>query len=298
MLKQLLVILFSEVSNAHFTDDFNTWLKEVYGSDVQTTLNRADLGRMGSFGGKQYRDQMLTNDPIVFVHGVSNTAGEQPFIGASYFLASGYDWSELYATTYANGAEGNPMQWAKYTMNCKYVKQIRGLIVAVRLYTGRAVDVIAYSLGVPVARKAILGGLCVDTKENLGNPLTSSIDTFVGIAGPNHGVMLKFGFASVPVCIFNLIPICNQNTGLFSGICPLESSFLKDINSVIGYEGKNIFTIYSKGDQLVGYNICGKITSQITGQHGEKVYNKKDHNETFRDSLPVQLQMILHHIVI
>ncbi|VIO94639.1 Lipase family protein [Brugia malayi] len=298
MLKQLLVILFSEVSNAHFTDDFNTWLMEVYGSDVQTTLNRADLGRMGSFGGKQYRDQMLTNDPIVFVHGVSNTAGEQPFIGASYFLAFGYDWSELYATTYANGAEGNPMQWAKYTMNCKYVKQIRGLIVAVRLYTGRAVDVIAYSLGVPVARKAILGGLCVDTKENLGNPLTSSIDTFVGIAGPNHGVMLKFGFASVPVCIFNLIPICNQNTGLFSGICPLESSFLKDINSVIGYEGKNIFTIYSKGDQLVGYNICGKITSQITGQHGEKVYNKKDHNETFRDSLPVQLQMILHHIVI
>nr|CTP81523.1 BMA-LIPS-9 [Brugia malayi] len=262
MLKQLLVILFSEVSNAHFTDDFNTWLMEVYGSDVQTTLNRADLGRMGSFGGKQYRDQMLTNDPIVFVHGVSNTAGEQPFIGASYFLAFGYDWSELYATTYANGAEGNPMQWAKYTMNCKYVKQIRGLIVAVRLYTGRAVDVIAYSLGVPVARKAILGGLCVDTKENLGNPLTSSIDTFVGIAGPNHGVMLK------------------------------------DINSVIGYEGKNIFTIYSKGDQLVGYNICGKITSQITGQHGEKVYNKKDHNETFRDSLPVQLQMILHHIVI
>lgn len=36
--------------------------------------------------------------------------------------------------------------------------QVRALIVAVRLYTGRAVDVIAFSLGVPVSRKAILGG--------------------------------------------------------------------------------------------------------------------------------------------
>lgn len=36
--------------------------------------------------------------------------------------------------------------------------QVRALIVATRLYTGRAVDVIAFSLGVPVSRKAILGG--------------------------------------------------------------------------------------------------------------------------------------------
>ncbi|EFO24697.1 lipase [Loa loa] len=298
MLKQLMVLLYFEEINAYFTNDFNIWLMEFYGSDVQATLNRADLGWMGSFGGKQYQNQTLARDPIVFVHGVSNTAGEQPFIGASYFLASGYDWSELYATTYANGAEGNPTQWAKYTMNCKYVKQVRGLIVAVHLYTGRAVDVIAYSLGVPVARKAILGGLCVDTRENLGGPLTSSIDTFVGIAGPNHGVMPKVGFASLPACAFNLMPICNQNTGLFSGICPLESAFLKDINSAAGYEGRYIFTIYSKADQFVGYNICGKITSQITGQNDEKVYDKKDHDKTFNDSLPVQLQMVLHHVVI
>lgn len=31
----------------------------------------------------------------------------------------------------------------------------------------------------------------MDTKENLGGRLTNSIDTFIGIAGPNHGVMLK-----------------------------------------------------------------------------------------------------------
>ncbi|VBB34789.1 unnamed protein product [Acanthocheilonema viteae] len=191
MLKHPLILLFCELINAYFTNDFNTWLIEYYGSNIQATLNRAELGRSGSFGGKQYRNQRLTKDPIIFVHGVSNTAGEQPFIGAQYFIASGYNWSELYATTYANGAQGNPTQWTSYTMDCRYVKQVRGLIVSVRLYTGRAVDVIAYSLGVPVARKAILGGLCVDTRENLGGPLTNAIDTFVGIAGPNHGVMLK-----------------------------------------------------------------------------------------------------------
>ncbi|CAG9530025.1 unnamed protein product [Cercopithifilaria johnstoni] len=298
MLKQQLILLFCEVINAYFTNDFNIWLKKFYGSDVQATLNRADLGRMGSFGGKLYRNQRLTKDPVIFVHGVSNTAGEQPLIGAKYFIASGYDLSELYATTYANGAQGNPTQWTKYTMDCKYVKQIRGLIVAVRLYTGRAVDIIAYSLGVPIARKAILGGLCVDTKENLGSPLTSSIDTFVGIAGPNHGVMLKIGAVNIPACVFTLVPICNQNNGLFSGICPLESAFLQDINSIKGYEGRYIFTIYSKNDQFVGYNVCGKITSQIAGQHGEKVYMEKDHDKTFIDSLPIQLQMILHHTVI
>lgn len=38
--------------------------------------------------------------------------------------AFGYDWSELYATTYANGSQGSLTQWAKYTMECKYVKQV------------------------------------------------------------------------------------------------------------------------------------------------------------------------------
>ncbi|VDP27024.1 unnamed protein product, partial [Onchocerca flexuosa] len=97
--------------------------------------------------------------------------------------------------------------------------------------------------------------------------LTNSIDTFIGIAGPNHGVNLKIGQADFPACMFSLLPICNQRTGLFSGLCPQESAFLT-------------------------------VTARIRGQHGEKVYNEKNHEQTFRDSLPVQLQMILNHIVI
>jgi hypothetical protein len=32
-------------------------------------------------------------------------------------------------------------------------------------YIGQKVDIIAYSMGSPLARKAILGGLCADTRE-------------------------------------------------------------------------------------------------------------------------------------
>ncbi|VDO69582.1 unnamed protein product [Heligmosomoides polygyrus] len=44
----------------------------------------------------------------------------------------------------------------------------RSFIIAVRQYTGTQVDVVAYSMGSPIARKAILGGQCVDTREILG----------------------------------------------------------------------------------------------------------------------------------
>ncbi|VDN04841.1 unnamed protein product [Thelazia callipaeda] len=298
------LLLISQVNllvDAYFTKDFNKWLMEFYGPNTQATLNRADLGYAGSFGGKQYQNEMLRKQPVIFVHGVSNRAGDQPLLGAMHFRYSGYNWSELYATTYASGNQGNPLQWTQYSMKCQYVKQVRALIVAVRLYTGRAVDVIAFSLGVPIARKAVLGGDCVDTAEYLGRPLTHFVDTFVGIAGPNHGVShqaLFIGHLSIPSCIHGLLPICNTGDGLYSGACPVESAFLTNINSQQDYEGKHIFSIYSKADQWVGYNVCNKITAQIPGQHGEKVYDAKNHDETFEDSVEVQRQMILNHIVI
>lgn len=43
------------------------------------------------------------------------------------------------------------------------------MIIAIREYTATQVDIIAYSMGSPLARKAILGGNCVDTREILGD---------------------------------------------------------------------------------------------------------------------------------
>ncbi|KHN78416.1 hypothetical protein Tcan_02840 [Toxocara canis] len=71
---------------------------------------------------------------------------------------------------------------------------VRMLIVAVHFYTGRAVNVVAFSLGVPISRKAIMGGRCVETDEDLGDPLTPFIETFVGVSGPNHGAKFEACF--------------------------------------------------------------------------------------------------------
>ncbi|KHJ78944.1 triacylglycerol lipase, partial [Oesophagostomum dentatum] len=100
---------------------------------------------------------------------------------------------------------------------------------------------------------------CVDSGEYLGGPLTKYIDTFVGVAGPNHGISLQVGGIAIPGCVFSVIPVCNQVTGLYSGVCPNESEFLQDINKQAGYEGTHIFTIYSKKDQIVGYTVCSKV---------------------------------------
>uniref|UniRef100_A0A915E7Z4 Uncharacterized protein n=1 Tax=Ditylenchus dipsaci TaxID=166011 RepID=A0A915E7Z4_9BILA len=46
-------------------------------------------------------------------------------------------------------------------------KGIRLLIQAVSKYRNSSVELITYSMGVVISRKAVLGGACTDTKENL-----------------------------------------------------------------------------------------------------------------------------------
>ena len=80
-------------------------------------------------------------------------------------------------------------------------------------------------LGVPVTRKAILGGRCVDTGEDLGGPLTKFIDTYVGVAGPNHGINLQVGGISVPGCVFSILPVCNMQVN-YANYNILQASLL------------------------------------------------------------------------
>ncbi|KAI1727767.1 lipase (class 2) domain-containing protein [Ditylenchus destructor] len=294
-----LTVLIYGITNAEFQPHFSKWLGEHFGEDVKMHLERKDLGMLGSFGGKAVEGEVIRKQPVVFVHGVSNRAGDKMKQAADHFFnKEGYTFAELYGTTYANGDEGNPLQWASYAMKCQYVKLVRALIVAVRLYTGRAVDVVGYSLGVPVSRKAILGGRCVDTGEDLGAPLTKFIDTYVGVAGPNHGISLQVGGISVPGCVFSIVPVCNTMNGLYSGFCPAESMYLMDINRQIGYEAQYRYSIYSRADQLIGNTVCGKITSQIPGQLGEKVYADKNHDDAFLHSFDVMISMHYHYFSI
>ncbi|KAI6242638.1 hypothetical protein M3Y99_00168500 [Aphelenchoides fujianensis] len=145
----LLVLLLITPLAAEFTPDFGRWLSETFGDDVRQHLERLDLGK-----GRIVRRA---------------TASERADQGASAF-----PWRSSvpvdvsgYATTYANGAQGNPLQWAQYSMECSYVKTVRALIVAVRLYTGRSVDVIGYSLGICNMKTGLYSGFCPSESEYL-----------------------------------------------------------------------------------------------------------------------------------
>ncbi|GMT15489.1 hypothetical protein PFISCL1PPCAC_6786, partial [Pristionchus fissidentatus] len=290
-------ISFSAVS-AHFSDHFNRWLETHYNTEIKNQLERRDVGSGGSFGGKSSDDDVIRHHPVIFVHGVSDIAGGNIKKSADHFRKEGYTDAELYGTTYFNGAQGNALKWTEYTMKCEYVKQVRALIVSVRLYTGRAVDVVAYSMGVPVSRKAILGGRCVDTGEDLGAPLTGIVDTYVGTAGPNHGVAPQVGALAIPGCALPGIPICNQVNGLYSGNCPQQSQFLNDINAYARYEGQHIYTIASTADHIVGYNVCNQPTSAIAYQDGGKVFtNGWNHDDVFKNSVHHQLRMARDHVI-
>ncbi|KHJ78612.1 triacylglycerol lipase [Oesophagostomum dentatum] len=168
-------------------------------------------------------------------------------------------------------------------MKCSYVKQIRSLIIAVRQYTGTQVDVIAYSMGSPIARKAILGGQCVDTREILGPPLTELIDTFLSVAGANYGSAL----CVVPIPVGT----CNRRTGLHC-----ESAFLQDINNQAKYEGSYVFSIFSTADEKVGFRTCGKPVAPIKGGTG---YVKKDslsHDQVMDTTHFLQMNFVSKHL--
>jgi triacylglycerol lipase len=224
------LLLLDQTIDAKFTADFNRFLVERFGVGVAQQLERADLGDGGSFGGRAKAEQTIRQQPIVLVHGITNKIDR--FSGIrQHFLDNGYTDAEIYGTTWGDAGKTGFMFVA---MTCDFVKQVslfciihpikilstlfqvRNLIVAVSMYTGQHVDVIAYSMGSPISRKAILGGNCVDTLENIGPPLTLIVDTFLGVAGANHGTFLCF----VP------FGSCNNVNGLHC-----TSRFLADINS-------------------------------------------------------------------
>ena len=127
------------------------------------------------------------------------------------------------------------------------------------------IDVVAHSMGVTLARKAIKGGPVQDPetgqRHDLGPPLTGRVDAFVGIGG-----------------VWSV------------------SRFLGELNDSARFEGGRVYSIWSTSDQIVGYGgvVYGRYTSRIPGQDDEKVYHGYPYGHfCTRDlSAPVQLQMV------
>ncbi len=287
-----------ELSASGLSQDFRTWLTDKSYDPFHFARDNLEGG---SFGGRQFAGQVLRNQPVVFVHGNSDRAvGEctQGPIGWTavirQFMAAGYTPAELYATTWG---PADPEKAGDQVHSSKYVQRIRAFMEAVLAYTGaERLDVIGHSMGVTLARRAIMGGKL--DGHDLGPPLTERVDTFVGIAGANRGLT---------ACFFSRhIPTCSDEDGFFPGYASFWgvtglSDFLRELNEKSGYEGTNVYSIWSRADQLIGYGglIYGKYTSRIPEQDGEKVYDSYPYGHfCVRDlSARVQLEMVRDHRV-
>ncbi len=257
------------------TPHFQQWLEENgYG---EYNLARSDL--LGdSFGGKMSDSDCTIEQPVIFVHGNGDKCNSGLIGGwgdsVEYFLSRGYRSSELFCTTYGDGA----LSVATNYHSKEYVMRIRKMIEAVKAYTGaEKVDVIGHSMGVTMARKAIKGGWANDMLAGgeyyVGDPIGSVVDTFIGIAGGNKG--LASCYLTGPIT-----PGCGSTNGFYPGYyfwwrLRGVSDFLVDLNSSSRYEGDYRYSMWSVVDEVVGGAclVWGKNTCRVPGQTGEKVFS-------------------------
>ena len=294
------------VSTAGVTPHFAQWLKDK-GYEPAYNLVRADLSG-GSYGGRASASDTVVNQPVIFIHGNSDkaigtgSAGQTGWSASiEYFQSKGYKPSELYATTW--GPASAAMSAYQYHSKTNVMK-VRKFIEAVKAYTGAAkVDIIAHSMGVTLARKAILGGYATDALENgeyyIGPPLTSSVDTFVGIAGANLGLTSCYQTGTTTYT-------CGNTNGLYPGYMTAygvsgRSNFLDNLLGQKGFEGAYRYSIYSTADEIVGYGgvVYGGYTSQLPGQTGEKRYSSAPYGHFGSKDLTqaVQYGMVTGHTI-
>ena len=114
----------------------------------------------------------INHTPIVFIHGNAHSADNWVTM-ATYFAEEGYSWNELWAMSYLQVADDE-----NYNSNEGNWQEIDEFVQAVIDYTGEEkVIIIAHSLGVTLARTWLR-----HTEDY------SQVNTFIGIAGANHGV--------------------------------------------------------------------------------------------------------------
>uniref|UniRef100_A0A1I7ZWD9 Lipase n=1 Tax=Steinernema glaseri TaxID=37863 RepID=A0A1I7ZWD9_9BILA len=274
------------------TEDFQSWLRtNGYEGD---DFARLDLGDTGSFGGFQQSNQTVRNTPVIFIHGNSDGAldnGQLDQTGWSasikYFLDHDFSSGELH---------------------------IRRFVQAVLAYTKSSkVNIIAHSMGVTLARKAVKGGRisAADGNCNLGAPLTSSINVFVALAGANYGMCNCEDAAAF------MSPTCNRQNGFWPGdacginvadcgsavlapcVKPPYASFLTDLNSDPTREAKYVFSAWSLMDNMIMYGdqVWGRPTSLIPGSSNRKVYDLYDHFQTKDLTCKDQYSMVVYKSV-
>jgi len=261
------------------THDFQAWL-------ANSTFDRDDFARSdldgGSFGGRRAKEQDVDGEPVIFVHGNGDAAlgsGGALFNGwtevLGTFLAAGYGFERLYGTTWG---PANPLLARQQSHDRRRVRRVRRFIEAVLEYTGRqTVSVVAHSMGVTLARKAILGGRLLDERgwTSLGPTLAPRVAAFIGIAGANLGLNAALRNP--------LVRAWNPINGFFPGVSsPVGqvgvSRLLKDINRSPRI-GSKVYSIWSMSDAIVDVSVGGLPSGRIPLQDEELVVDGLNHFE-------------------
>ncbi|CEF68857.1 Lipase EstA/Esterase EstB family-containing protein [Strongyloides ratti] len=275
-LLNVILLLHATLIYSEFTNNFRQFVKGVYDNKILSKFERLDLGKGGSFGGKHKHNDKIRHNPIIFIHGATRKA--DTFNQArTFFTKHGYKSGELYGMSYYDDGR-TPLTGV--VLRCSDIHNIRQFIIVVHKYTKRKVNVVGYSMGSPLTRKAILGGKCVDTHFHLGDPITDLVENYVSIAGVANG----FETCSN---IFSSATFCNKNNGF-----ACNSKFIKNLNNKnYRYEGANSYAIYSETDGLVGQNCCGKKCSAITGATRNIRLNGNNHATILPASLSVMFKL-------
>jgi predicted alpha/beta hydrolase family esterase len=176
-----------------FGSHFSSWLStNGYGSAFPN----------GGFGGSTVAPAPV-KQVVIFLHGNGSKAqgnlSDADGWKNSYdhFRANGYKDGELYALNYPteNAAAYNDH-------NSTRINMVKNFINAVYAYTGKQVNVVAHSLGVTLARKAMKDG-----------NLYSKVRTFVALCGANSG-LLTCGYWLYGIYYCVATATCSRSTGL------------------------------------------------------------------------------------
>jgi hypothetical protein len=246
------------------TSDFQTWLA----AHGYATDDFARMGTGGSFGGRATAGEVVPKIPIVFVHGNSDAAigrgGQLTGWDAPrrYLQSRGWTDAALYATTWG---PADPSKANDQSHDRAYLTRLRRFTSAVQQYTGAPkVVVVTHSMGTTIARKAIEGGSGTDAAGAyaLGAPLTSIVDTFIGIAGANWGLVYCYSTPDPATC--------SKAYGFWPGASAADgpSTVLAAMNATSHDEAARVFSYCSKDDEILGLGgvVWGKSTCSIPGE--------------------------------